>query len=208
MIVIDFDGVLLDDIRFKRDYLKMFREFGIPVEAYERAYQKIKKENGGWYTPDLHIRVLKKRFPEIDAGILKKQALLFATHAADYIYTDAKKFLSYAKSIKEEMVLLTSGPEFQRRKVEESGLRSYFSEIKIIKQSSKLSSVRRLLKAKQVRLIFLDDKADIIDEIKRSEPSVWTIQIKRRPDQPQSLYADSVAGNLQEAEKILKKKLT
>lgn len=208
LVVVDLDGVLLDDARFKRDYIRMFGSFGIPAGAYQRAYEKVKKQNGGWYEPNLHIRTLKKQYPEIEAGILKKEANLFASRASDYVYPDARKFLSYLRVHAIRAMILSSGPAFQKRKVEGSGLGAYFNAVKIVRRASKLASMKALLRAGQTGIFFLDDKRKVTDEIKRNMPHIFVIQVRRRSDQEKSLFADAIVANLGEAEKILRKKFS
>ncbi len=204
-IIIDLDGVLLDDLRFKRAYIRMFGEFGIPQDAYQRAYGKSKRQNGDWYEPELHIRVLKKRYPEVEAGLLKKQALMLAGRSHQYLYPDAEKFLKFVRPRAEKLILISSGPDFPKKKVEGTKLQTFFDEVRVVKQASKVLPLKKILKEKD-RAVFIDDKRKVIDEIKQAFPKVFSIQVRRRGEMERSTVADAVVPNLEEVIKILKRK--
>ncbi|MDZ4260306.1 MAG: hypothetical protein U1A25_01450, partial [Candidatus Sungbacteria bacterium] len=55
LIVIDFDGVVFNDHRFKAAYESLFRHAGVTHEVYERTYEQTKKK--GYYDPRIHIQL-------------------------------------------------------------------------------------------------------------------------------------------------------
>ena len=76
IIFIDFDGVLLNDLRFKDDYVRMFGRFGVSKEAYWCAYQESKLKSGGYYIPEKHLAILKKDNPRLQTAALKRLSLI------------------------------------------------------------------------------------------------------------------------------------
>ena len=68
LICLDFDGVVFDDRRFKKEYESLFRRAGIARDVYEKTYQESKKK--GHYDPRAHIRLALGSVPNV-AGAQK-----------------------------------------------------------------------------------------------------------------------------------------
>lgn len=48
-VVIDFDGVLFDDRRFKEAHRAIFKAYGIGEDSYAASYEAAKAARGGVY---------------------------------------------------------------------------------------------------------------------------------------------------------------
>ncbi len=198
LLIIDFDGVLFDDRAFKRDYQTLFKSFGISSELYARAYTAL-KENIGYYDPHKHLREIKKSHPTIDLESIKEAIGKFILTSRRYVYPDSKKILTDIQQTKTEIVLLSTGPEFQKKKVDASGLSSLFDRVVIIREPFKSKAVKRILRAHDsARVLFIDDKREVVEEVKRALPNITVVQMARANDQDKSQLVDYVAENLTE----------
>lgn len=202
-IVIDFDGVLFDDRAFKRDYSQFFGQYGIPPDVYKESYQATKAANQGLYRQRDHIRRLKKFYTSPALSSLHEDAEKFAARSKKYVYPEAKHFLATLKRRGASLVLLSWGDAFQKTKIEKSGLADFFDKIKIITRAAKAKPILQLLKKGTGKAVFIDDRREVIDEVKRKVPNLMAIQVIRHPDQEKSALAYAVIRNLLQAEKLL-----
>ena len=205
LIIIDFDGVLFDDRAFKRDYIQFFRQYGIPPDVYKKSYQETKAANRGLYRQVDHIRRLKKFYTSPASSFLQADARKFAERSKKYLYPEAKRFLSAVKKTGARIILLSWGDAFHKTKVKSSGLVDLFDELKIITQASKTKPILQILRKNAGKVVFIDDRREVIDEVKRKISSLVAIQVVRHSDQERSMLADAVVRNLSEAEKFMSK---
>jgi len=79
----------------------------------------------------------------------------------DFLYKDALEFLDYAKKFG-KLVLFSEGEvDFQRKKIEKSGVLKFFSKVKIYPTDSK---AQNFVEFRGKRTILIDDKPKIADE--------------------------------------------
>ncbi|MDZ4260365.1 MAG: HAD family hydrolase, partial [Candidatus Sungbacteria bacterium] len=102
-----------------------------------------------------------------------------------YIYRDVPDFLAFLEKEGIRAVLLSTGDaQFQKQKINKSGITDLFDDIIIISDSSKVSALDTLIrKKKPASTIFIDDKKEVVEEVKKSLPEVYTIQMRRRETQ-------------------------
>lgn len=127
--------------------------------------------------------------------------------APSYVYADAEPFLSFFKKNRTSLFVLSTGDfGYHRKKVRASGLGAYFKKVHVVRNISKAGGMRRIIRsAKNESVIFLDDKKEVADEIKKAFPRVFVIQVTRRKDQILSKEADMPVKNLNEAKNSLSK---
>lgn len=205
LIVIDFDGVLFNDRTFKRDYIQLFKQYGISLDVYRESYQATKAANSGLYRQRDHIRRLKKTYASPTLSSLHEDAEKFASRSKKYVFPEARNFLSALKKKGAFLVLLSWGDAFQKTKIDKSGLADFFDKIQIISRAAKAQPILQLLRKRTEKKVFIDDRREVIDEVKRKISSLITIQVVRHSDQEKSELADVVVANLLEAEKFLRK---
>ena len=205
VLIIDFDGVLFDDVRFKKEYESLFRRAGISKEIYERTYQQTKKK--GYYDPRIHIRLAlgSGQGASVTEKNLFSQIKKFLDQSSRFIYGDVKKFLAFVKKEGINAVLLSTGDVvFQKHKIAKSGIEDCFDEVVIIPHASKTADVDLILRRKKpVSAIFIDDKKEIVEAVKNSLPSVYTVQMRRSEEAP-GRNADLVARNFAETMAFIK----
>ena len=206
ILVIDFDGVLFNDFRFKKDYILLFRRFNVSVKQYQEAYEKSKKSTGGYYTLERHLEVLEKQYPAVRKTQIKKETTLFLKKSSHYIYRDSKQFLAYWQRKKVPVFLTSTGSAFQKEKVNASGLAHFFKKQYIIKNPLKLEPLKKILKnAESEKIVFIDDKKEVVDEVKKYFPHIFVIQMMRRSSPEKSRKADYAVKNLAATQKICQK---
>ena len=195
LLIIDFDGVLFNDARFKKEYESLFRHAGISRETYEKTYEQTKKK--GYYDPRIHIALALGR--NQGASVAEKglfsRIKKFLDESYRFVYDDVKKFLAFVKEEDIGVVLLSAGDAvFQKHKIAKSGIQDFFDEAVITPHSSKIADVDLILrKKKPMSALFIDDKKDVVEEIKNALPSVYVIQMRRNENKPPARNVDMVA---------------
>lgn len=204
IIAIDFDGVLFNVERFKEDYYRLFRGFGFSRKTHQEAYVHGVTKGKGVYSRLHHFRYLQRVHPRISPERLEKGVAALLKNSSHYVYHDAVPFLSSLKEKGARFVLLSSGRSFQREKVEESGLSQFFTQRFIITRSIKSAAMLRAVKRFPAKnTFFLDDKKNVVDDMKKEYPEIQTIQVRRFMRHPRSTHSDYVVKNLSEARRIV-----
>ena len=207
MIISDFDGVLFDTERFKADQMRIFRALGISQSVQRTAYLGVKARHGG-YRHDLHYAAIKKAIPSFDPQDIQEKMDALLLRSGRYLYSDAKPFLAYWKRRKQKVALVSSGFAFQKKKVAASGLRPFFHPAVVTTSEFKVEPVRAIVKKNPgERVVFMDDRKEVVDAIKKHFPSVFVIQVVRRSGQERSIHADAVVKNLAAARALCEKVL-
>lgn len=112
---IDFDNVIFDTGKFK-EFLDQ------RIEGFTKTYPE-----EGVYDPEEHAEKLG-----VDSSRIKEAV----AHSSDFIFDDIDQLGSIREN--HELVLVTRGdPEFQRMKVENSGVLDYFDRVVIVNSGSK-----------------------------------------------------------------------
>ena len=185
LAVFDFDGVLFDDKRFKRDYESLFLRAGVSQEKYEATYVQIKKQ--GHYDARIHIKLAVHGLKA--ASVIEKnlfaRVIEFTKRSHDYIYADVPDFLRFLGDKEIRAILLSTGDTgFQSQKISKSGIGDLFDEVIIIPDASKVSALKALIRREQPSsVMFIDDKKEVVEEIKASLPSIYVVQMRRRETQ-------------------------
>jgi len=204
MIILDFDGVLFNDERFKRDYWRLFRRAGIPHRIHQDAYIASKELHRGGYRHDLHLTLVKRHMPAVQIPALEQNIWKLLGHSAEYLYHDTKPFLRYWQSKGEALALVSSGNAFQEKKVHSSGITSLFLAAIVADTSDKVYPVRALVKrAGRNRIVFIDDRRNFVDAVKQNFPRILVLQMIRRRDRERSVAADAIVPNLAAARRFI-----
>lgn len=200
LLILDFDGVLFDGEKFKGDYLRIFHGLGIDAGAVRMAYQDGKSHAKGYHY------VLMRRFArKLDPGACSARVASLLKSSPRYLYPDTKDFLRWCRSRRLTLVLLSTGPAFQKQKIAASGITPFFRKIVVIPDASKVVALRKIIRnfPKQ-RTIFVDDTPDVIDGIKHVLSGAFAIQMVRHREEKRSITADVRARNFADIAKILR----
>lgn len=207
MIITDFDGVLFNDERFKRDYKRLFRRLGIPSSIHQAAYRESKSHHpSGAYHHGAHIASMRRKMPLVNAKRTEKEVFKLLRRSAQYLYHDAKPFLSYWQGRGQRIALVSSGFVFQKKKVRACGLLSFFRPAVITGTALKVEPVRDIVRRfPEERFVFMDDRLPVVDAIKKHFPDIFVIQVVRRKEQARSKNVNAVVRDLGEARKLAEK---
>lgn len=172
LLVFDWDGVIFDTKLFGMVRNRVFKRFGYQDDRIRLTSQKAKESREG-YNFHSHAKLLTRGAKHEHATIAKAIYDEIEKHPGTFVFADAKKILASLKKEKRHSDILTAGhKEFQEYKIIRSGLRHLFRNIHIAKTGPRVPqykfSILRKLAADHDRLIFLDDRADTIEAIKRS----------------------------------------
>ncbi len=191
--ILDFDGVLFDDQRFKSDFGHVFSRYGVSHGVYEQTYRQAKEARKGMYQIDVHLALLHETNSRLDIKNIRRDLFTLASNSRTYIFTDAKKFLAAAQERGNMLFLLSTGDKiFQEAKIEASGIADFFAQIVIIKSSRKAPSLAGIKKqAGRGEVVFIDDKREVVEEIKKHNPDIRVVQMVRGSHVVKSEHADA-----------------
>jgi len=195
--ILDFDGVLFDDKRFKSDFRRVFGRHGVTHNAYEQTYRQAKEAKRGAYGIDTHLAVIHHIYPRVDISGLRRDLFVLAGHSRRYIFVDAKTFLVAAQKRGDKLFLLSTGDKlFQETKINASGIVPFLNNVFIATSSRKASLFAKIKKqAGRRETVFIDDKREVVDEIKKHNPNVRVVQMVRGAHVVKSDYVDTRIKN-------------
>lgn len=100
---------------------------------------------------------------------------------------------------------MTSGDiALQKKKVFASGLSHYFDRIHFVKSNNKGYALQKIFGHKREPFIFIDDKLESVESVKKIFPHSFVVQLLRYSDQKKSKLAGRRASNLKEVFDIIK----
>ena len=171
MFIIDFDDTIFDTQTYKRMRMEALFDLGISIKEYQKSYDNSRLDQDGnfIYTDEHHAHVLES-FGYNYEEVLKRFKKI-NTKVNTLLCTEIKEFLDFLHTYKTPIILLSMGAlEFQKMKVEKSGIGDMFDEI-IFVPKSKVSVVRDISKKyKDNNIWFINDKVneniDVQNDIK------------------------------------------
>jgi FMN phosphatase YigB (HAD superfamily) len=206
-IFIDFDDTLFNTAALKKELIKIFKANGVSEADFLSSYNDyptVTRRGLKKYNPDQQINILHKRLG-IDKAKLKSDLAKLVRISRKFVFKDAKTFL---KSFGKENAYLISfaRTKFQCQKIKFSGLTKEFSKVSISDQS-KAQIIGRIVGKNKTKIIFIDDRIDQIDAVKKKFPKSITFLMARRTGrfkERDSRFVDFEVKNLKEAEKIIR----
>ena len=195
LIILDFDGVLFQRRKFKIKYQKIFNAHGISKNVYTRTYNAAKQLKYT-YSIDAHLKIVRKQYPALAHDRIRRDLWALAGQGHQFIFRDARPFLSFFKKQKAVLALLSSGfPSFQKEKIRTSRIQKFFDRVIVIPSLKKTTALVTLMKHGP-SAFFIDDTAEIIDAVQKRFPSVYTIQLRRDEMEKKSVRVDAVVRSL------------
>ena len=207
-IFIDFDDTLFNTAALKKSLVKIFKANGVSRSDFFSSYTDYPTVIRGSlkkYDPYQQIEVLNKRLG-IDKIKIKKDLERLVRSSREFVFRDVRPFL---KNFERKDLFLVSFAKtyFQCRKIENSGLGGEFSKV-VVSDKPKAEIIGKIVGNKKTKIIFIDDRIDQIDAVKKKFPSGITFLMVRRSGrfkERESKFVDFEVKNLKEAEKIIKK---
>jgi len=205
-IFIDFDDTLFNTAALKKDLIKIFKESGVSRANFLSSYKDyptVTRSGFKKYDPNQQINILHKRLG-IDKSGIKKELGKLIKSSSKFVFEDSGDFI---KKFGEKNVYLISFARtgFQCQKIEYSGLARKFAKV-VVSDDSKAKVIGKIKRGEGKEIVFIDDRMDQIDSVKKKFPESLTILMKRREGRfkgQRTKYADFTVKNLKEAEKII-----
>lgn len=187
-VIIDFDNTLFDSGDFKVALASSLAPFGVSEEVFWGTYLHARDEGDGGctYRFEKHVDLLAERVAmDRLAALAALRSVL--SRADEFLYPDAKEFLSRLISLGVPTAILTHGdPEFQRAKLAASGVDRMVDSV-VATDRKKVEVLPELIGTGNGLDYFVNDHLDETVAVKEAHPSVIPI-LKRRPDQPPERY--------------------
>jgi len=186
-IIFDFDDVLFNTAKFKKDFLNLFKEkFNITEEEFEKSYIEARKRNGiSNYVFEHHLEILNSQFG-LNEKDIKKELKLFGKNLSKYVFIDVEEKLKILKESGHVLFIVTFGSKFiQQMKIDGSGLNYLFRDI-MITDTNKGEMVTRLFKKYKIqserdfkKTIFIDDRISHLQNVNDLYPEITSIVMIR-----------------------------
>ena len=204
-VVLDFDDTIFNTHQLIREFIAVFSRLGFQEEQFWSAYTKCKEKAGGF-----DKEVLIDLFAELKSfdkeGVSEKIDFVI-NRSKKFVYPD---FFDFADSFKKkDLILLSFGTnDFQRIKIENTGVPSKFKEVIITNQDKVFDLKDILRKNRKEKIFFIDNKANQIDKVKEELPQIITMQMNRLQSKHsyiKSRLTDYVIKDLYKAEDMISK---
>ncbi len=180
LCVLDFDGVLFNDRKFKEAHRRAFKQYGVSLRLYEDTYRETKRLTGGHYAPSTHYALIARSVPALSRALLYKKSAALVKQSRRYLYADVKVFLQWCEQSGVALALVSTGHFFQKKKIVASGLAPFFKKIIVTKDIAKVAGMRAVMgKIGHRRVVFVDDKQTVLDEIIKELPEVVVVRMGR-----------------------------
>ena len=158
-IYLDFDRTLFDTNTFLKEIYHIIEKYNISFFIFNKYKNKILDKGFNCYKI---VENISKDYP-IDQNIYKEFDLLIENDSI-FIYSDVIEFLYFLKKNNYNIILLTKGnKEFQKKKIDYSGIKKYFDEIIIT-----------LNKKGNLKIdydgVFIDDNVKELESINKKNP--------------------------------------
>lgn len=177
-IVFDLDYTLLDTVKFKE---ALVAATGVDEKAYEKAYADAVARNGGLFDPGILFAELRERklLADEDAKAARERFDEVLTATERYLYPEAKELLEALGKHEADIDLMTFGnAEWQRAKVEHSGLAGMFDAV-LYAEKDKKEFVRGIGEG-QEKVVVVNDNGKEMEEMMAAAPE-YTYILKKGP---------------------------
>jgi N-acetylglucosamine kinase-like BadF-type ATPase/FMN phosphatase YigB (HAD superfamily) len=206
-LIFDFDHTLFSTKKLYSAFKEAFLKLGVEENLFWETFEK-SKGRGRDYKPERQFKLIQKSRPEIKIGKLKKSFEKILKTAPRFLYNDVSAFLK--KWSKEaDLILLSYGEDnFQKLKIENSGIKKYFKKIIVTKDIDKTKPFKKLF-SENKKIVFVEDNPQALLKTKASFPQIMTVRINRGEgkycQKPNHRRIDFSIKNLKELNKILKR---
>lgn len=207
-VILDFDDLLFKTKEFFSPLQAIFQDFGISPELFHTTYEEVRRDSNGkdfCYHFDAHIQKLKSHIDFDDQGLLQALPGVFRK-ASEYLFPDSIDFVKFLKENGCEITILSFGDnEFQREKIEGSGIADYVDRV-FITQASKGQFFEDQHFEQGEKVYFFDDRVHFLEDAKKRAPAIITVLVSRpegRFRDTVSEYCDFQVENLEQAKKII-----
>ncbi len=204
-LFIDFDGVLFDSEKFRRDLISQVEKSGFSKQEVYDAYNAECLD--GNYLPADHLARLEK-IHQFNLRLAETRIESLVTNAKKYLFfgvEESLKTISKLPDYQLEMISL-GHPKFQPRKIIKSGIKNFFKKLHFT-AVPKVEYLQSIVKASE-KFIIVDDRGDALEEIAKKFPKAIAIEMRRKkevhdPAERPSNFRGLTITNLEQLIKIL-----
>lgn len=211
-IFLDFDDVIFNAKKFKKDLVKIFLQNGISRSEFENSYYTFAKraqEWGQYYDPKDQVKVLRRR-DSINNKKLQKDIDDFMKDLSGYVFKDCYDFLRLFS--RKDLYLITYGHvKFQKKKIKGSKIGRHFNKI-IVSEGNKIDDIMRIIKedefSRDEDIVYIEDRPEQVEQAKKRTKRVRALHMCRPEGRYSDLaceYKDFEVKNFRETLKIIKK---
>ena len=202
-IVFDLDYTLLDTIAFKK---ALVDATGVDEKEWQSSYDEAVKANKGLFEPSAFFSELKQRKLLTDeseeASRRRFDDVLKTTE--QYLYPQAKELLEALGKHEVEVDLMTFGQaDWQRAKVEHSGLTRLFNKVLYV-ESDKKGFVKGLGEG-QDKVLVVNDNGKEMDEMVEAAPEHTYVLKTGGPKAPPKDWKHLKAESIEDLAEVLEK---
>lgn len=205
-IFIDFDDSLFNTKKFREKLVDIFLANGVSRKDFFATYYDYpQKTSHGLkkYDPIRQIKMLNETLA-LNKKKLGKDLKEFIKDTKKYVFSDVASFLEICR--RKDLYLISFGyTDFQFKKIKNSGLRVAFRKM-MITDNNKNITIKSFVH-KEEKFVFIDDRIENINLIKKSFPASTTFLLKRKEGRYNDKKTEAVdfeIKNLIEAKKIIK----
>lgn len=175
---VDFDETLFATERFKQALVDIFKKNGVPemiaLSTMRQAEESVLKPMYFDYTFERHCDRVQSQGIEISLTLLGELHAVLR-RSEEFVYEEAAEFMRVVRHNAARVILLSSGNySFQRAKIDQSGLATWFDEI-IIVRSHKETILDYLTQQGALSSIFINDNLAENKIIREFLPSVTIV---------------------------------
>lgn len=204
-IIIDFDDTIFNTYKLMQELIGSFKKVGFTSEEFKEIYKRSKEKKGDFDQKTI-IGLFAELRPFDKHQVAKELAELFE-RAKDFVYPDFYKFAD--SFLRKELVLLSFGStEYQKIKIENSGIKNYFDKVYVTNKDKVFDLEHIYRKNASDVIVFIDDKSEEIDRVKEKFSDVVAIKMERPKGgnvKIKSEKADYVVNNFAQVKKIINK---
>jgi len=176
-LFVDFDGVLFNSQKFRRDLVSQMKKSGFSRQEVYDTYN-VECLDGNYCPADHLARLAKIRKFNLRLAQARIENLIVS--AKKYLFSDVEdslKIISKMPDYRLELISL-GHPKFQPKKIKKTGIDKYFQKLHFtaIPKVEYLQSVAK----KNEKFMIVDDRGDTLEEISKNFPKVVAIEMRRK----------------------------
>lgn len=204
-LIFDFDHTLFRTSKFLEQVCSAYKTHGVNREVFFKTYQESRMGVRDW-KPEIQLALLEKE-GNIDIAACRNGLGEIMGACRKFLYEDAFPVLEVLRS-SHELFLVSHGEDsFQHAKVNASGISSFFQEVIITSDVTKVTPLSSIVDGEGKNSVFIEDNPLALVESKKVFPWLTTVRINRGEGryakEPDDSSFNFVISDLFELQKII-----
>jgi len=177
VIVWDFDGVLFDIERFRKNAEHIFEKYGVPPAVFQAAIFRIRKE-GGQFSVARSFRIMRSLGASVKEKTIRK-ALHNHLALTRYFAAPTDIFLRRLRNLGFMHIILSLGaPSYQHKKIRVGCGKKFirhFAKISTTRKPKFIYLKKLARKYPHTTIFFIDDTEENIQLVQKHVPEIVTV---------------------------------